>query len=498
MTEAWYHVVVLGTDLAGLMLAALAARRGYRVCVVGHGGRPSAYKREGHWLLREPERFLGFVTSPAVQRVFGELSLGHEMKNRPQAAEPTLQVVMPAPHKVRLDLSAERRSWERDLERELPGALPVFDAFDRRLAALTAASDPAFRADAGGKGAQRHLRAAVENELREADRDLVRDYFGVDPRWRAVALAPLMHLAGVHTEPLHPFVTARLWTHLRAGLFRLPGGLDGLKAMFIRKLRDQSGDYRADAFAEGLVFRRGKAIAVNLAERGEAIGCEVVVGNTQPWHLANLIGAPSGHDPHALPEPVAWRIVVNIAVDPKLLPRGMATDVVLVGEGRPIWIARPGVGPHAGGDGRPGPGVLQAVAIIDARGAAPTRDAIERAVLRTVDAVRGLLPWFDQHLKVIDCPALLPPAASGADAADHGAHGIDRSAIGWIYGGAGKTVRATLGATVLDIETSHRNVLWTSDQAYAGLGFEGSCWAALQALDLVADMLPLRKKPSIL
>ena len=129
---------MLGTDLSGVVFAALAARLGYRVLVIGQGDRPAAYKHEGYWFLRRPELLHGFATSPAVQRALGDLSLGMEMKNRPQPLEPSLQVAMPG---MRLDVGGARRLWERDVERELPGGLSVLDAFDQRTAELTRRSN---------------------------------------------------------------------------------------------------------------------------------------------------------------------------------------------------------------------------------------------------------------------------------------------------------------------------------------------------------------------
>ncbi|TNF25163.1 MAG: hypothetical protein EP329_23570, partial [Deltaproteobacteria bacterium] len=372
MTQAWYHIIVIGTDLAGLMYAALAARMGYRVAVIGQGARPNAYRTGGYVFLRQPERFYGFASSPAVSRVFGELSLGIEMKNRPRAIHPTLQVVLP---QHRVDVAGHRRQWERELDRELPGAIARFDAFEQWAAEATRATDAAIVADVAYPPAGLRGRGAYKKAIAGAEGLIAPGYGGEDPlgAWfsepeqRAIVEGALAHLSGLSGE-LAPIVVARLWTHLRGGLYRVPGGLDGLKDIFLRKLREQSSDYRPDAVVSELVLKRGKVVAVRLADRDEAIGCQLVVGNMEPHRFLSLVPRDQRHDGfHAALAglaPVGWRMTMNLGVQPRVVPAGMGPEVLVVGDpaarltgANCLWVARPGHG-AAGGDGRPGPGVL--------------------------------------------------------------------------------------------------------------------------------------------
>lgn len=537
LTQSWYHIVVLGTDLAGVVFAALAARIGYRVLVIGQGDRPAAYKRDGYWFLRRPERFLGFSTSPAVQRALGDLSLGFEMKNRPQALEPSLQVAMPG---MRLDVGGARRLWERDLERELPGSLPLFDGFDARMAELTRLSSqlvsgprPTVARALGepppdtehlslpprglrDKATFKRLAEDLPPHLLDAGFDILGEI--AHPRARAVIEGPLTHLSGLLGQPLAPLVVARLWTHLRAGLYRFPGGLDGLKQVFLRKIRDQSSDVRPDAFATGFIMKRGRIAAVQLAERGETIGCELVVGNVEPRRVLGLVPRDerddTWHQSVAGLEPVAWRLVVNLGVDPRVLPEGMAPELLWVDDphdplrgDNALWVSRPGIGPHSGGDGRPGPGVLQVSSLLEARSVVPTLAGIQRNVMRSLEALRRLVPWLDEHVKVIDVPALHEVVAasrakkrSATEAQEaeliaerahdtHGTHPIDEAELIPVFG---RALPDTLGASAFAPETAYKNLLLAGDQLFGGLGFEGTCLAALQALHLTRERVKLK------
>jgi len=511
MTQAWYHIVVIGTDLAGLMFAALAARRGYRVCVIGQGGRPSAYKHQGFWFLREPELFYGFASSPAVQRVFGELALGLEMKNRPQPLEPAYQLAIGpgmtrtsltegAVPRFRLDMSGQRRHWERDVERELPGALEVFDRFDERAVAWTRASDAVLREDVPlpprglrARAAWRRLAEPLRHLLEvPAEHPLAAELR--DFTHRVVVQAPLVHLLDVLPSPPALLPLARVWTHVRAGLHRFPGGLDGMKQMFLRKLREQSGDYRPDAYATELVLKRGRVHAVQLGERNEALGCELVVGNTDPRRVLALVPrdqrADGFHSAMAALEPAGWRFVMNLGVDPKVVPQGMAPEVVLVEEplmplsgANCLWISRPGSDPHQSHlESRPGPGVIRISALLPARAALPTLAGVQRTAEDALAATRRLIPWLDESLKVVDVPSLVRVGA------DPSAVELDVEALRPVLA---RPLADTLDAAPFELETPYKNVILGGDLAFAGLGFEGTCLSALQALHLLRESVRL-------
>ncbi len=496
VTQAWYHIVVVGTDLAGLMFAALAARLGYRVAVIGQGARSNAYKRGGHVLLRQPERFYGFSSSPAVGAVFGELSLAIEMKNRPRPLHPALQLILPD---HRLDVVSDRRWWARELERELPGRLDGFDRFEAWARETTRATDQAIGADTlyppsglRGRSAYRRAVSGIERLLDD------RDYTALgelpdDHALRALVLGSMSHLSGLLAEPPSPLAAARMWTHLRSGLYRIPGGLDGLKEIFIRKLREQSSDYRPDAVAGELILKRGKVTAVALADRTESIGCELVVANLEPRRFLQLVPRDQRvdgfHAALAGLQPSGWRLTVNLGVAPKVIPEGMAGELLLVREptarlrgANCVWLSRPSVGAHIVGDPRPGEGVLQASAILESRGAAPTLSGAERLVDAVVDNIRAVVPWLDDHLEILDSPAIVPDPVSGRPV-------LDPTALAPVMK---RALPQTLGASPYTPVTAYKNVLLSGDLLLSGFGFEGTCLAALQTLEQTRRLVKIK------
>ena len=133
-TTAHYHVIIAGTDLPGLILGALCAKRGYRVAVLGHGGHPVVYEHAGHVMCRRVPVFYG-LGSPAVRRVFEQLSMALELRNMPRQLEPGFQVVLPT---GRMDMTADEQRLRAEFEREMPGETGRIGAFYRRVAEIDA------------------------------------------------------------------------------------------------------------------------------------------------------------------------------------------------------------------------------------------------------------------------------------------------------------------------------------------------------------------------
>ncbi|HRE90957.1 MAG TPA: hypothetical protein PK095_17680, partial [Myxococcota bacterium] len=124
---------------------------------------------------------------------------------------------------------------------------------------------------------------------------------------------------------------------------------------------------------------------------------------------------------------------------------------------------------------------VQISAIVEARGVTPSIAALTRTRGAALGALRQLVPWLDDHLKVVDVPAL---------ATDRDGPTIDLDALTPVYG---RSVSGTLGVGALSESTPIKNVLMASDHRYPGLGFEGTCLSALHTLHLVRDRVRLSR-----
>ena len=75
MSDRYYDVVVLGADLAPLTCAALLAKRGFRVLLLGQDDPEPSYPIASFKLPRRLAQW-AFAHTPVSQRIVSELGLG--------------------------------------------------------------------------------------------------------------------------------------------------------------------------------------------------------------------------------------------------------------------------------------------------------------------------------------------------------------------------------------------------------------------------------------
>src|SRR5260370_300999 len=138
-----YDVAVLGAGLGALASAALLARRGWRVLLLGQGWRPEAYEYDGIRLLRRPFVF-DAGTSPAWTRIATRRGADRPLARGP-AALSRLSRGRRSPRPVREPHDGPARRRARPPSRPL-------DARDRSSGSRRAKADgPPARPDRGSR-----------------------------------------------------------------------------------------------------------------------------------------------------------------------------------------------------------------------------------------------------------------------------------------------------------------------------------------------------------
>ena len=460
--------------------------------------KPNVYRRHGYAFLRQPERFYGFGSSPVVQRVFSELSLSMEMRNRPRAVEPTLQLVTP---RRRLDLLARPDRWQRELHRELGDGAATMLAYEKWADKWKQETDAFVLTDTPLPPRGLRARSTYEGVL-GGSLDLIEDAsgHGQNPLMtrpaggicRSLVSGALAHLISVQPRPFSPLTWARMWSHLRAGVFHLPGGSDGLKELLISKIREQCGDFRRTASVEEVIIRRSKAVEVALSGRGEHLGCELLVCNMDPRHFTRLFHLGRHQQGLWSDRPAArvsaWRMVLNVGIDPRGLPAGMGPEVVIADEpmdaglARPsLWVSRPQAVATPRGRELETSG-LNVTTLIPAKGITPSVQTVQAASHEAVERLRWLIPWLDEHLRGVDVPAIVKGTSLGGKEQ----FVVDPSELTPIVD---QPLPMTAGVAATPLETGYRNVLLGGDTLFGGLGFEGAFVGARQLLALTRRQL---------
>ncbi len=260
-----FDVVVVGRSLAGLLTAALLAKRKFRVAVIDCAGAPP---------LERPPLFGD--TAKLVVRVLDELGLQHSMRTRLEGAWRPVTLALPD---RRFVLPADEGARGRELGEVLPGRVdPLLDVFGR-IERYGPSLDPLLDGDAplpeAGWRAKRAWNRTWEGV--SAARLVDRLPWSDDPLVR-MTLRALLRAAG-QTDDAEGPMTVRavraLW-HLTHGVVPMRGGRAGFARMVSEKLDVLGGHIEGRRAADALSVRRRRVEAIVTAD-DRRIGADVVV-----------------------------------------------------------------------------------------------------------------------------------------------------------------------------------------------------------------------------
>ncbi len=493
-TTSHYQIVIVGTDLAGLVFGALCAKRGYRVLILGQGTSGALYEQQGHTLVRRLDLIYG-LQSPPVRRVFEELSLGLELRNLPRAQEPAYQVLLP---KARLDISSQDRVLQRELRREFPEQVQAIGEFYRTVADVDAKVEEVLR-----------LRPTMPPSglvERFAIRRLTARFPFLEDEWamddplqrlphgsplRAMVHAPFRFVSGMLPAKPYPATFVRAVTELGKGTYTFDKGPDALRDLFLDLVKQGAGDVLTKASAVQIDMRRGKAVAVVLRDRRQVIGCDLLVCNTDPKRFFHLIpqevqDEEYHHAIHML-QPVYYTFVGNFVVRARAIPEALARhafavhDLLLpLEEDNCVHIARDA---DIGGSAEE-----RELRLITASMRVPLHAAsggprtAEHLLDRLQRRVEETIPFLSEHLVFRDTPWLR--AGQDGEMAD-----VDPTELQPCYGEA---IAQTLGTSPVATQTGYKNILLGGNASFCGLGHDGPYVAALNLLALAQDLVKLK------
>lgn len=496
MTRRFYDVIVLGADLGPLLTAAILAKRGFRVLVLGCGTLDDAYDEDGLRLPRWPSYF-AVGDTPIVRRVFSDLALWQILRRKLLPLEPSYQVVLP---RARLDVSRDRDRYAEECAREF-GAddARAIKAFYGRVDALNNRLDEFLAEDLplppdGFLERRRFQRASLQNPFGPyGDGDAVWGDLPEDHPFRLAVLTQVRcALHGDTTGPT-PLQIVRLHASWQ-GHGALPeGGLAGLRAFLRERILLHAGEIELDDAAAEIVLRRGRAVAVRRERDEEPTGAQYVVAGLETERLLSLFG---NSVPRALAEAAAAcrprqrRFTCNLVVRREVVPVGMARhacfvpeppylpieDNLLLLEVSPLDDARAVI-------------CVQAFALVDRLEAEP--DYLAGLTRRIVDRVAWLVPSLEQHLLAVSSPWMLPERAGAGGARVPPAERLERSparmpALPRIPEGS------SLGLTCLSHRLAGRHLFLTGRDVIPGLGDEGVFLSAWTVARIITQKNPRR------
>jgi len=497
MPTSSYDLIVLGDDLAGLVAAALAARRGMRTLMLGIDNRPARYALGPHRLPTEPLVLPG--RGGAFDRAIKELNLEHTLKRRLRENRIALQLVGPD---QRIDISPDGQTMARELSRELPG--PAADATAlawNQATEIARLADPLLAGDAAFPGTGFWERREV---ARQADRAADEAAAWWQATERALAGSPALAMLRLPAtlgdgciDP-SPLAIARALDGWRAGAPTLRGDLEGLVELLFERLTSASGEHRA-GHATDLGFGWSKVSSLR-TDTGDDLGVGQLLATLPVADLIGLIGHKKA--PKKLLEPgpggeptlTGWRYVLNLVVDASGVPEGMAPNVLAV-----VDPDRPLVGDNAfaiqlGDPDDHGRVVVTVSALLEAPPGAGDGSLVEPAWVehampklraRLTEQLETVMPFIGEHVVLAHSPneAALPQVPGG-----RGSYEPPRSVplpMRPLWRGS---IEHGAGIAALGYDTGLKNLTLTSRQVIPQLGIEGTFAAGWSAAKIVCDM----------
>ncbi len=481
-TTNHYDLIVLGSDIAGLVAAALVARRGKRVLVIPHGAADGTYKASGKTLPLRVAPVVHMGTAP-TERVWAELGLAQQVRRQHASLGHRVHVVLPH---GRLDLTPGAANLAHEAGRiwpEDPEAAAAWDMAQRWADATDEVLDPVLGSDSalvGGGFWGRRFLARVEGQLPGSDVDEMKP-LPADHALRRVGTATAAWLQHLHPSQLGKAASLRLMGLWHRGPQDMPGGEAALRRLLLQRLELHSGEVKRDLRVAELLIKRGKVVGVSLLGKRDRYGCDHLIVATDPLRLLEGPLLPELL-PKALLETLqsvqlsAQRYVMHVEIATRGLSPALEPLAICLPEGDagdPVGNTYLRLGPGENEDTR----LMSICQILPPQA---STDGLRERLLDALDA-RGVLPFCQEHVRWMHSPH------DGRPLTDATGHALsDRPAVTYAMDPLYAIARPpNLGVGVLPVASGLKAMHFACRLSLPGLGLEGEFAAGTAAAGAV-------------
>ncbi len=274
-----YDLIVIGHHLAGLVAAALVARRDKRVLVLPGGPANGQVRLGSDHLQLDPAPCLD-LNAHAIKQVFDELGVWQQIRRELRPLRTYTHLVA---NDHRLALAPGGKNFRAESAREWPG----FAATDVLAQVLERAEEAStFLSELLAQDTFRHPDGLMNrrllaraNECRYNTAEATDDPLH---RWLAAIVPWLIHS---DARAVHPAI----WHYLSGAFARGPSDLaDGqsrLREMLIQRITMHAGGVKSSLKVSELHFKRGRIHGLSLLGKRDLYGCENVLLACDPRRL---------------------------------------------------------------------------------------------------------------------------------------------------------------------------------------------------------------------
>ncbi|MBX7115285.1 MAG: desaturase [Myxococcaceae bacterium] len=471
-----YDAVIVGGQLSGAIAGALLARRGLHVLFLEHDGTGNGYLHEGYLLPYAPFLLPPLKTLVGLEPVLDELGLVAAFHRASRPVAGTLQAILP---RMRFDCDTDEAKRAKELARAFPQDSTGFNESWRKLVSYVEETAPFFKEnsdfDPDGMIDRYRFKRTLARYPKLAESALPSPHH---PATKLLTgLAPFTHTSA---DPQGVAASRPLGQWL-AGPHIYPGGREGLREMFLKRMAELGGDVLANedtAVAEAMTFEGGDAIGLKLVGNDKIYKTSAVIGATDAAALRRLIADKKRH--RALSDLLdgvqvkELLFTVNWVLPERALPRGMGECLMLqpLDPELPEMLVQVFPARKAGAtDIEPAVKVVSGSAFVPAA----TRELGEAHLLnlaaRLGEELERLMPFAKEMRLFESVPYVHASGVRGSRLLPHPRLSFEESEWPSVVG--------------LPTRSPVKHVFLASREVLPGLGFEGEVLAAVRAADLV-------------
>lgn len=451
--ETKYDILIIGSEISGLVSAALLAKKGFSVAVVsGREGSP-VYEKGGYTLDERPFFITGLKEGP-LEGLFDEIGLP---KNTGIRGAIPYQVILPD---ERVDIYEDPKLFHEEFRRCFPKEIDKVSDFYKHLSGLNEEIGHVMDMNPFS------FRLLLPPSIRKGKRPLrdVAEGLGLSQRFQSFVRAQISSFSYLD-GPTSIIASSSILESSRKGIYSMEGGLGGLKEMLLKKIKSFGGDFIGSPAKE--VSRNGNRWLLRTEE--EALSGRVVIGNIDAPTFCGLfldLGKKYLKSIGRI-EKSLFPLTVNLGVKESGIPVGMAENVIMLRDYGREHIIDNLLLVHMGApsDGKRDVSITCHVPR-EEYGKGNIR-GISEAMLEGVDE---LLPFIDRHTEVLDIRDVEPKG-----------DGIFVSAV-----------KSKMGIGVLPFEMVRGELYYAGPEVFPSLGFDGLVYSGKAAA--AAALKGLEKK----
>lgn len=494
-----YDVAVIGGQVAGVIAAALLAKRGRRVLLLDHGENATTYTRRGFLLPLAPGILPQLENSPAMHRVHDELGLAPVIRTEARLLSPSFQAILP---RHRFDIASDPEALVAEIAKEFPREAPAASAFftrllaaDDEMSAFLRDSSPLAPRTAWQWWRSRSLHARTPFLAQPFAASSWLAGLDADHPLRAALLSPLHFFGHLALETPSTLLAVRLLARYYRGVVTLADRHGGLRAFLLRAARQAGVEIRMGAVAK-VVHPDGRTLRqLEIEDDKQLVTADYFVASTLgPFH--ELL-APSPRQARLAIEEQSVRaagslLVLNLVVDRDVIPCGLAESAFVL-NGRcsprgeappdpPLLIlrqpaARADAGRKSGGTDDPNHEVLSVVFPVRTGEIAHSPERLAAIRTQMVRRVGRIVPFLDEYVR----DTSLATDTAGWDLeTEQGTRRIDPWQVHPFF----ETAKPPwLGVSARSPRTYFKNLWRCGHDIVPGLGIEGDYIAGLATVD---------------